>query len=227
MITSQMAAKQAPPIPSEEVAKYDALILAKFNEIKELLVATDWKPLKEDAGVKYFSRSVAGSKFSMIMSTVNIPKPMQAVFENFCSMACIEPDMPKSVRDDTHQRHMYVTEPNTCNDGYLYLCLESPAPLVSGRDFMMYRKHFEEDGKHYFMQTSIDNDTIQPIVKGFVRGKILIQGFVLEPVGDEIKTSFIVHADPCGSMPAMVYNAVASGQGSVVKTARDELMAAK
>ena len=53
----------------------------------------------------------------------------------------------------------------------------------------------------------------------------LTQCFVAEQAGDEVKLTFIVHADPAGSIPAWIYNKVATDQGYAVKKIRDELMA--
>ena len=214
-----------PPISAEDVAKYEAAITECLERCKALLDAGDWKKDKEEKDVVFFTRKVEGSSFNMVKSISMIPKPMEMVVDNLSEVRNIEPNMPAKERDGTHQQWLFVHEPNKFNDGYMYLALETPSMLVSPRDFLMYRKHFEEGGKHYFPQVSIENDAIRGPVKGFVRGKILTQCFVAEQDGDQVKLTFIVHADPAGSIPAWIYNKVATDQGYAVKKIRDELMA--
>ena len=217
-------AREAPAIPPEEIQKYEEAIQKCFEDCKAVVDAPDWKKEKEEPDVTFFVRKVEGSSFNMVKSFSMIPKPMDVVVDDLCEVQNIEPDMDPKVRGETHQQHLYISKPNKWNDGFIYLALETPTRIVSPRDFLMYRKHFEENGKHYFTQVSIVNDAIQPEVKGFVRGRILTQCFLAEQEGDQIKLTFIVHADPAGSIPAWIYNKVATGQGYEVKVIRDRLM---
>lgn len=222
---SHLMAHPLPPLSPEEVAKHEAAINECLERVKALLDSPDWKKDKEEKDVVFFTRKVQGSSFNMIKSISMIPVPMEKVLDELSEVRNLEPDMPASERDDTHQQHLFVAEPNRFNDGYMYLALESPSRLVSPRDFLMYRKHFEVDGKHFFPQVSIVNDAIRGPVKGFVRGNIITQCFVAEQAGDQVKLTFIVHADPAGSIPGWVYNQVATGQGYAVKKIRDKLIA--
>ncbi|OHS96024.1 hypothetical protein TRFO_10200 [Tritrichomonas foetus] len=107
------------------------------------------------------------------------------------------------------------------------MALESGSKLVSPRDFVMFRKHYEQNGTHYFTQCSVPNETIRPEVKKFVRGKIIVQAFIVDKDpnnADSVRVRFVVHADPRGSIPAMIYNTVASNQGYAVKKLKDSLL---
>ena len=221
-----MSKHTLPEISAEDYAKYDEDSKACFARIKDIIDSPDWKKDKEEPDVTFYSRNVAGSKFLMIKAVSVIPKPYDVVVDHMCRLDDIEPEMPASFRDGIHQRHLYLKEENKWNDGFFYLALETTTRLVSPRDFLLYRKHYVEDGKDYFSQVSIVNDAIKPEVKGFVRAKILTQCYVLEKTeGDAVKLTFIVHADPSGSVPALVYNAIASNQGNSVKKIKLELMA--
>ena len=62
--------------------------------------------------------------------------------------------------------------------------------------------------------TSIENEALHGVGKGYVRGKLHFQAYIAEADGDnKTKLTFMGHADPCGSIPAMVYNAAATNQG--------------
>jgi len=186
-------ARLAPPITPEDLAKYEAASRKCLEDTKAMLDAPDWKEKKKDRGVVFCTRSVPGSRFNAVKSVTMVPRSMRAVVDNLSEMAELEPDMPADVRDGAHQRHMHVTAPNSFNDGYVYIALETPTRIVSPRDFLLRRQHFEEGGTHYFTQISIVNDAIQAPVKGFVRGVMMLT-FVCEQVGDNVRTTFQVHA---------------------------------
>lgn len=218
-----MSKPALPEISDADYAKYEEAAAGCLARVKEVIDSADWKKDKEEPDVTFYSRSAPGSKFLMIKAVSLIPKPYDVVVNHLCGMDDIEPSMPADKRDGTHQRHLFVKEANKWNDGFLYMALETTSRLVSPRDFLMYRKHFAEDGKDYFSQVSIVNDAIKPEVKGFVRAQILTQCFVIEQAGDNVKLTFIVHADPAGSVPAMIYNTIACNQGNCVKKIKLEL----
>jgi hypothetical protein len=200
-----------------------------LENVTQLAAAPDWTKTKQDGDVAFFTRSVPGSSFTMIKSQIGIPVPFEAVVKRLCIVPTVTPDMPAAARDGALRRVPLVLEPNEWNEGFIYLALESGSRLVSNRDFLLYRKHFERDGVHYFLQGSVENDAIAPVYRDFVRGKILTQGFVLDkdPASGEPRLTFIAHADPGGSIPAMVYNAVSQKQGYLVKKLKTDLLAGK
>jgi hypothetical protein len=182
-----------------------------------VLDAPDWSSPRRDGDTTFYTRSVAGSSFTMIKSEVAIPAPLHVILDRLSEVPEVTPDMPAAVRDGSIRRYGLVVEPNRFNEGFIYLALESGSRLVSPRDFLMYRRHFEKDGTHYFVQASVQNDAIKPEVKGFVRGRILTQAFALDIKDDVPRLRFVAHADPAGSIPAIIYNAVAQKQGYLVQ----------
>jgi hypothetical protein len=211
-----------------QVEEYEKASVAAFKIAKELAAASDWKESKKDGDVTFFSRDFKGSSFSAIKSEIVIPK----AFEEVVAHQAKYPDIPASggVQDGTIERQVTIVKPNDFREGVVYVALESPSSLVSDRDFLTYRKHYAEGDKDYFISTSIVNDAFKGEVKKRVRAKITVQAFITEKIpgkAGSCKLSMISHADPCGSIPAWIYNSVSQKQGYVVKKTRDELLGTK
>ena len=219
--------EEYPPLTPEETAQYDAISQKCLDEIIESANSTNWTESKKDGGVTFYTRKVKTSSFDQVKSETSIPVPIEQVIEYLGDCPDITPQMTAEERDGTVERTLYrVCGDKTYDEGILYLALESPSRLVTARDFLMYRKHYQKDDIHYFTQVSIENDKIRPPTKNFVRGQILFQGYVVDkdPEHDgNIRIRFVVHADPKGSIPGWVYNQVALGQGYAVKKLKDTL----
>jgi hypothetical protein len=77
--------------------------------------------------------------------------------------------------------------------------------IASPRDFLVYRKHFERDGTHFFIKASVVNDLVMPEQKGIIRGKVMLHAMVLDnPQAPRVRC--IGHVDPGGSVPAVLLN---------------------
>ena len=218
-----------PAITPELIAKAEKPLQDTYENVLKIADDNEWKQSKVEDDVTYFTRSVRGSSFTMIKSTTIVPYPVDKIVEFLNPLKELNPEMSAEERDGAIERSVYPLEgENPHGNAFVYLALESGSRFVSPRDFVMARKYFEKDGKHYFIIVSIDDDTIRPITKKFVRGKILCNATIIEKdPADENKTklSFVAHADPCGSIPAMIYNTVALKQGACVKKIREEAIA--
>lgn len=193
--------------------------------IDQLYNSDDWKPSKKEDDVEYFTRSVQDSKFTMIKSTTIVEKSASELVDFLNFLKVIKKDMTPAERDGAIERQVFNMEgENPHGNAIVYLALESGSRFVSPRDFFMARKYFEEGDKYYFIVISIDDKGAAPAPKGLVRGKILCNATIVEKIDDKkSRLSFIAHGDPCGSVPAMIYNQVAVGQGACVKKIRDEI----
>jgi hypothetical protein len=216
-------------IPAAQLAEYDGFIQGLFEKVVELVSGGDWTKTKQDGDITFFSRFVPGSNFMMLKSQLTIPLPFERVLKRFSLLPPVTADTPPGEREGAVFRLLLTLEPNEWNDGFVYLVLDSGTRVVRNRDFLMYRKHFERDGIHYFIQGSMVNDAIAPATKEFVRGKMLTQGVVVDsdPASGEPRVTCIAHADPAGAIPAIIYNAVVQKQGSVVKKLKADLLAGK
>ena len=210
-------------ITPERIAAAEPVAKACLEMSSQVLNSPDWKESKKENGVTYYTRSVQGSSFTMIKSSTSVPRPLDKMVD-FCSrFREVTADTPQELRGGAIERRFWpFPEPNPHNEGFVYLALESGSRLVSNRDFVMIRKYYEKDGRHYYICVSIDDDKIRPVSKNFVRGKILCNATVIEAEGENTKVSFIAHADPAGSIPAMIYNMVSLKQGACVRAIRDD-----
>ncbi|KAK8891413.1 hypothetical protein M9Y10_028622 [Tritrichomonas musculus] len=218
-------------ITPEQKAQYDAAAEEAFNKIAGLLAdPSSFKQTKEDQGIKFFSRSDKDSPFSQVLSETTVNAPLDAVLKDLGNVPIYDKSMDKKVRGDCLIQESYVLDESDPNqDGFVYCGLDTPVRLVAKRDFLMYRKHFEKDGVHYFIHVSVDFTGVRPPTSDFVRGKILQVDIASADPSDSTKTKLqsFVHADPCGSIPAWVYNLTAESQGYDVKKVRDRVEAAQ
>jgi hypothetical protein len=210
-------------VTPEAVAEYNAQTEQALERVIALLDDGGWGSPKSDKDVLYWVRYVSGSSFAMIKSEVAIPKPYDAVIDRMFYFPEITPDMPAAQRDGILRRFLIIPEPSRFSEGYMYFSVESGVPLVSNRDFLVYRKHYERDGAHYLIQFSIENDAIMPKQKGFVRGKMITQAFIADNPGTP-RIRCLSHTDPGGSIPAALYNMAAKKQAAYLKRLKESMM---
>lgn len=86
---------------------------------------------------------------------------------------------------------------------------------VSNRDFVSVSATFKVSESKIYIGTKACNFP-HPEVKGVVRGKVFIGGYIIEKI-DENTTSitYISDADLSGSIPGMVKNTLSSKQGEI------------
>lgn len=80
--------------------------------------------------------------------------------------------------------------------------------MVWDRDISVVMARFEENGIHYIVQKSVEHPLIPNHEKDkkYVRAKILVSGFIFEPLNGKTRAMRIAHADPSGSLPAVIVN---------------------
>ena len=88
--------------------------------------------------------------------------------------------------------------------------------VISGRDFIICSKTFDDEEIWYAIGTSIELPTHPPI-KGVVRGEVKLAGWILEKKEGGTQCTFITFVDPKGSLPIKAINMVATVQGEVVE----------
>ena len=215
-------------VTPEQKSEFDKISEETFNKVLSILSdESSFKENKKDGPVTFYTRDDKDSSFTQVYSTTTIPVSVSRLLEEMQKVMEIDPTMDKKIRDDTLIQELYVLDENDPNrDGFVYVALDTPTRLVSKRDFLMYRKHYEKDGVHYFVHCSVDYNDVRPPTKEYVRGKILMQVDIVDsdPANpDNARLRFLIQADPCGSIPAWVYNMTAISQGYEVKKVRDRL----
>ena len=209
------------PEQLSEYGKKNEEVLARVLELQN---SGDWKLTKEEADIKFYNRTDKSSSYHQVKSVVSIPAPMATVLEVLKPIEIVDSNTPKDKRHGLNERKtVYGPLDDEHNTTVFYIELESPGMMVSPRDFLLFRRHYTKDGKEIFLHNSIDNADLQPEKKGVVRGDMLFQSFIAEKDPDEpnnVRLTFLVHADPKGKIPAMAYNMVVTNQGYAAKGIR-------
>jgi hypothetical protein len=198
----------------DQVVSYFAQVEQRFAHVKSILNDAGWKQSKKEQDIVFFNRSEAGSGFSQVKSIVTIAKPPQEVFTYISSDRPITSSTPKDQREGCIERRVVSrVEGDPNGAAFYYIAVDSNSSLVSSRDFLMFERSFVEGSTSYFVRTSVVNDAVVPPKKGLVRGNMFFQAFIVEPDPAGTKLTFVCHADPAGSIPAMIYNTAVNNQG--------------
>ncbi|EAY10380.1 hypothetical protein TVAG_109640 [Trichomonas vaginalis G3] len=197
----------------------------RLHEMLEIVEKGDWKLSKEETNIKFYTGTYPGSSFNMVKSVVTILGKHKKTVELLDTVKTIDKNTPKEEAKGVKERYVFGGAEG--GPRYLYMSLQSGSMLVSDRDFLTLRKRYDLPDKQVWLIASIDNDDLKPPTKDNVRGKMTFQAFILEQDKDDDaydRLTFVVHADPCGSIPAMVYNAVATKQGYNVLSIRNSVL---
>ena len=199
----------------EQITEYDQKWQEAVNTVFSVVNDDGWKKEhSKEKDLEIFIRHDKSSSFAQVKSVTTVHTTLQAVEENFKTVNTVDENTPKDQREGAIERRLLDKAGDGADGaGFFYIVVESSSRLVSPREFLCYQKIAHKDGKIALVRTSIENEALHKVGKGYVRGKMIFQGFVAEQDGDNVKLTFVVQADPCGSVPAMVYNAVATGQG--------------
>jgi hypothetical protein len=165
-------------------------------------VNTDWKLRKEDAGVKIFTRNIAGSPFEefrgvvtisntsltgvldVIMDVKNYPK-------NFPNCGSAKVLVQKSKYDDIH-----------------YITIDAPWPVTDRDAIYEAATSFSDDGKRAQVKLTPRGDYTEEN-KDYIRVHNGTGFWELEEIApNTIMVVYQFHADPEGEIPAWVANSV-------------------
>ena len=211
----------------EEITEYNKKWDEAFDKVLSIIDAPDWKKEKsKESDVEIYLRHESHSPFAQIKSVTVVNAPLNAVEANFQKpTTTVDSSTPKDKRDGAIERRVLETVGEGENEAsFIYLVLESPSSLVSPREFLSYSKIGKKDGKVALVRISVVNDKLHTVGKGYVRATLYFQAFVAEDAGDnKTKLTFLGHADPSGSIPAFVYNAIATGQGYTVVSMKKDI----
>ena len=201
---------------ADQISEYNQ----QWDKAVELTLAayngSDWsKESSKEKDIEIFTRSVKGSSFSQVKSVVTVNAQFDQVIKQVQTTKVIDENTPKDQREGAVERRVLSNVENDPDGAcFFYIIVESPSRLVSNRDFLMYQKSTNKDGLFLLVRTSINNEEMRKVAKGCVRGNMFFQSFICEKTGDnQTKLTFLCHADPSGSIPAMVYNMAATKQG--------------
>ena len=212
------------PTP-EKLAEYSKLHDAAVEKVLSIADASDWTLEKEDKDIVFYKRFESSSPFAQIKSVVTIPDSSLEEVKK-----ALEPILHIDEKTPDNQRHgLDISREiagNTSDYNIFYIATTSPGPMISGRDFVFYRKEVEKDGKLIYINVSVPDDDIVPPTSKYVRGVMSFQGYIaqLEADGKTVKLQFFVHADPKGKVPSWAYNKVVTSQGYAAKGIRSKII---
>ena len=215
------------PAPTaEELAAHEK----NAHDTLDLVENGQWKLSKEQPDIKFYTGTYPGSSFSMVKAVVSIPADHEKIVNILNTVNKIDDKTPDSQRDGANEQYLFGEQNDEAHTSYLYISLMSGSRLVSDRDFVMLRKYYKFGDKELWHHASFDKgDELVPPNKKNVRGKITFQTYILEKDPEHEgawRLTFVVHADPAGSIPAMIYNTVAVSQGESAKKIRDDALKA-
>ena len=224
MIISLYWEMSYPAPTAEELAAHEA----GAKQSLEFIEKANWKVAKEEPTIKYYTASYPNSSFSMVKSVVSIPAPHDKIVGILNTVRTIDAKTPDAEKEGANEQYLFGQQNDENQTSYLYISLQSGSRLVSDRDFVMLRRYYKFGDKELWHHAAFDNgDKLIPPVKKYVRGTITLQTYVLEKDpenADAYRLTFIVHANPSGSIPAMIYNTVATSQGESAKKIREDAL---
>ena len=213
------------PAPTaEQLAKHEQ----GAHESLELVEKGPWKLSKEQPDIKFFTGTYKNSSFSMVKAVVSIPGDHEQIVKILNTVNKIDDKTPDKDRDGANEQYLFGEQNDGQQTSYMYISLQSGSRFVSDRDFVMLRRYYKFGEVELWHHASFDTgDSLVPPNKKNVRGTITFQTYILEKDPEHegaYRLTFVVHADPSGSIPAVIYNTVAVSQGESAKKIRDEVL---
>mgnify|MGYP000232109495 CR=1 FL=1 len=165
-------------------------------------MAAPWQLKKEQAGIKVYTRSVAGSNLDEFKGVATLPVSQEAIVAALKDVASLSKWLP-----DNKVARVLKQSPNHI---YYYSVTDAPFP-VDDRDAILHF-HFRPEGKN--MRVSIEGlPDYLPEEENRVRIPSLKGFWYLEPKGaEQTQVTYQVLANPGGSIPAWLANATAVDQ---------------
>eukprot|EP00768_Dysnectes_brevis_P001224 gnl/Dysnectes_brevis/1298_a1454_3657.p1 GENE.gnl/Dysnectes_brevis/1298_a1454_3657~~gnl/Dysnectes_brevis/1298_a1454_3657.p1 ORF type:complete len:225 (-),score=54.20 gnl/Dysnectes_brevis/1298_a1454_3657:81-755(-) len=214
------------PIPD------DVWELAKASGEESIMLATDllnsdgWKNEKPKGDVEIETKSIPGSKFKALRSSLNVPFTPEQCLQHMVSGVELRITDPVSKRTDYIHRTMLrgEGEPHEMvQRGLMYMALGSGS-IVKPRSFLMTRRVHHDAAADTLMliHRTFTHESI-PHVKGVVRGTMHIQMVAFTRTEEGCIARFCVHSNPMGRVPAVIYNRVLLNQAVCLARMRDEL----
>lgn len=222
--------KKTMSVTPEQIAEYAKQSEELLPKFIALASSNEWKESKKEEDITFYTRTDPSSPYHQVKSVVTIPAPIDTVLSILKPIEVVDKSTPKEKRHGLNERKaLYGPADDQYQTAIFEIEIESPAPLVSPRDFLLFRRFYQKDGKQVYLHNSIVNNTLFPEKKGVVRGEMPFQGFIVEQDPDHqgnVRLTFLVHADPKGKIPSAVYNLVVTNQGYAAKGIRKKAIEA-
>ncbi|KAJ3202177.1 hypothetical protein HDU67_000728 [Dinochytrium kinnereticum] len=195
---------------------HTASLDAALIYIKEQFVATDFVPHSEAKGTKISMKTLPGATLPITRGDITFGPA-----HDIPSILAIlrSPDERKNW--DARFESAEVIENYGEVEGLLHSYQKGQWPVISGRDFIVAFKVYTEGDTVLLIQTSVE-DPRGGEVKGRVRAKVTA-GWILRPSasGSGTDVTYIVNADPAGTLPAALVKMVSAETPACAGGVRD------
>ena len=176
----------------------------------------EWKLMFDYQGV-HAETLEDGSALLTVRGVLDMPYPPYAILRLI--NACNDMEDPRSFRKAPSMKSTKLLNAYDAHTSLRYLEYKGLA-FVSGRDFCNihhWRLADREQPTGAIHSVAYEEERLDlcPLVTGLVRGKLVIAGYVLEPVGEqEVRTrvTYVVKTDIGGSIPGWVIKMKAKEQ---------------
>ena len=216
-------------VSPEQIAEYEKIYDEKVKTVLALIDDPNWKEEKKEEFITFYLRKDPSSSFSQVKSVVEVPLPPSKVAEFLKVVKKVDATTKPEDRDGCIERCTLNITDEATSTGFYYIVIESPSRFVTPRSILMFRKVVPIDDKYILLQFSVDNDAVHPKDSKYVRANMFFQANVVIPDPadpNKCKVIFVCHCDPCGSVPAMLYNTSAMKQGYAALRVRNGALAA-
>jgi hypothetical protein len=215
-------------VTPEVISANNAISEKALAYVESIIDAPDWTVTKQEPTITFYSRYESSSPFAQIKSVVSIPASLEKVMAVLDVVVPVDANTPAKQRDGCQERYVTNPVPGDPNSAiFNYVALETPTRIVAPRDFLLYRRKYPFRGGFVWLHTSVADESLKPVKSPFVRGKMTYEADIAYPDPETpgaVRMIFATHADPAGSIPAWVYNAVATDQGYFAKQVRDKVL---
>ena len=226
---SLIAQKTHEPPASQQVSSrlhgYEDLLEQKAKELQSYGPDSDeskWESLGREEGVE-ISRFRDSGDLVIMRGIVSLPYPLRTVFHLvIASGACGDARNYRRSPSLRSKRDIKVIDEQTS----IQLSEYKGIAFVKGRDFLnLLHWRVLPDGRILSFGTGITDDTICPPSPRYVRGHVVIGGFIYEPAanGTATRLTYIASIDLKGSIPGWVVRMKAKEQPMQLKIIRDLL----
>jgi len=189
---------------------YENILKEKYKELREMYLrrnSDNWQLDKVEEGIKVYSKFDHETGLKTIRGEGVINAPADKIIETAL-------DASRNKDWDTTMEAGKIVESN--NNYHVFYNLLKRIGFLSKREVLtVFHEFKEKDGTIYGVGTSIENP-LQPSIGSYIRAHVKIAGWVLEPIEGKPNATYVTYilsADPKGSIPKTLVNWFAEQQG--------------
>ncbi|CAD6187634.1 unnamed protein product [Caenorhabditis auriculariae] len=174
---------------------------ADYEKVRKFCNSDEgWVQVYKKKSIEVYTQIVANSSFQMIKACAHFPDVPSSIAYDVLH------DCSYRAKWDKHmgsQNTIGLLNPN--NDiGYYAL---NGLATIRGRDFVMQRSWLDTGEEKLICSHSVCHEDYPP-QKGYVRGTVILSGYLIRNVGEGCEIIYVSHTDPKGKLPTWLANRV-------------------